>query len=155
MTASSPTLPAARQFVRHFGPTLRPIGFRIEPAPWLDVLILLFFFGFSQSARMLRPGIAVDLPVAPFTDGAPAHSRVITLTQEGFLFVDEQRTPMDGLAAVFQQIAHEDPETPILIEADPRIPHRLLVEIFDQASSAGLRRVILATRLPERGSAAP
>lgn len=147
--------PAVRRFQRLFRPSLRPVSLGLQPVPWLDLLALLGFFVFALSGRILRPGLPIDLPAAPFAGGAPHGAPVVTLTQEGFLFFDEQRTPWEGLGPIFQQLAHEDPDTPVLIEADPRVSYGALVDIYLRAASAGLRRVILATRLPGPDEPAP
>ncbi|MDZ4199585.1 MAG: biopolymer transporter ExbD [Kiritimatiellia bacterium] len=148
MSSTNPIPFSGRRFQRRFRPNRRPLALHLEPAPWLDLIILVAFFTFTQSRIIRHPGLVVDLPTAAFSAGASMDARVVTVTQEQLVFFDEQRTTLDGLNSLFRQTAHINPETPILIEADQNISYGTLMSLYSKASAAGLRQVILSTRLP-------
>jgi biopolymer transport protein ExbD len=120
----------------------------IDVAALADVILLLFLFYLAHSSFILQPGISMDLPSMPFRDGTLDSAKVVTLTQEGLVFYDDERTTLDGLASAFAQARHDDPSTRLIIEADRRVPHGTLVAVYRMASEAGLQGVTLATRMP-------
>lgn len=94
-----------------------------------------------------HPGVVVDLPECAFVSGADYQSLVVYVTQEGHLYFGDERTTLDGLAPAFAQAAHENPDARLLLEADRRVPYHMLVEIYNRAMSAGIRKVILGTKI--------
>ena len=117
----------------------------IEVTALLNVIVLVLMFFFSSSRFVLQPGVRVRLPPAPFTDGVPYGSRVLTLTQEGLVFFNDERMTLDRLESA---LAHTAGEEPLLIEADEKTGYGTLIEIYDLATKAGIREVVLATRPP-------
>ena len=117
----------------------------IEVAALLNVVMLAGLFLFASSRFVLQPGVRVRLPEAPFQDGAPYGARVLTLSQEGLAFFNDERMAMDGLGSA---LARSDGGTPLLIEADEGTPCGVLIEVYSLAVQAGIREVVLATRPP-------
>ncbi len=62
------------------------------------------------------------------------------------MFFNDERTTLEGLAFAFAQALHEDPEARLIIEADARVPHGTIVEVYNMASGAGISSVVLASR---------
>jgi len=120
----------------------------LDGAPLVDVVLLVLLFIIINSSFVLQPAISMDLPESEFVDGASYGSLVVTLAQEGMVFCNDERTTVDGLASVFAQAVHDDPEAGLVIEADARIEHGTLVRIYNMAVAAGIQRVSLATREP-------
>lgn len=134
-------------FAPRFAPTRRRFCCRLPFVALADLALLLFFAFLAESALVARPGIRVALPAAPFEQGAPYQSAVVTLTQEGMVFFGDQRTTLDGLRLQFAQTRHEHPDLPLIVEADEGVPHGRLVEVYNMAVAAGIREVLLATRV--------
>lgn len=136
----------------HLRRQLRPRNRRtrgfLDAAPLADVVLLLLFFFISQSGFVLQPGIHVRLPVSEFADGAPYSGLVVTISQEGLVFFNDERTTLEGLASAFERSAHERANATLLIEADGRVRHESLIRIYNMARSAGILDVVLAHRLP-------
>ncbi len=126
-----------------------------DPVPLADVVLLIFLFFVARSSFVLQPGIRIRLPAAPFEDGTAYGTLVVTLSQEGMVFFNDQRTTLGGLRSSFQQAAHERPEAVLLVEADGRVPNRTLVEVYRMAAEAGIGEVVLATRLAAAEEEAP
>ena len=96
---------------------------------------------------VLQPGVVIQLPESPFTDGVSYGSIIVTISQEGMMFFNDERTTLGGLASAFSQAAHEDEGATLLIEADRRVSHGTIVEIYNMALAAGIREVALGTRV--------
>lgn len=121
-----------------------------DAIPLLDVILLLYLFLFMQSSFIVQPGIRVELPVSAFADGAPYGDLVVTLSQEGMVFFNDERTTLDGLNEEFRRAVHSKPNASLLIEADRRVSLDSLTAVYNMARDAGLRQVVLANRLPVR-----
>ena len=116
----------------------------IEVTALLNVVVLAGMFLFASARFVLQPGVRVRLPAAPFADGAPYGARVLTLSQEGLMFFNDELIAMDRLGAA---LADAD-DSPLLIEADEGTAYGTLMEVYSLATKAGIREVVLATRPP-------
>ena len=119
----------------------------VDVAALLNVVLLLGMFVFAGQRFVLQPGVRVRLPEAPFADGAAHGTRVLTVTQEGMMFYNDERTDLGRLEGALGGGA-EGWEKPLLIEADEGTSYGTLVEIYARAIRAGVREVVLATRPP-------
>jgi biopolymer transport protein ExbD len=117
----------------------------IEVAALLNIILLMGLFHFSASRFVLQPGVRVRLPVAPFLDGEVYGARVLTISQEGMLFFNDERLELDRLE---DALVHSRGEAALLIEADEGTPYGTLIEVYALAVKAGIREVVLATRPP-------
>lgn len=115
----------------------------VEVTALLNVILLAGMFHVASSRFVLQPGVRVRLPEAPFVDGAPYGARVLTLSQEGMVFFNDERITLDRLEAALERTGGD---SPLLIEADEGTAYGTLVEVYALAMKAGIREVILATR---------
>ena len=90
--------------------------------------------------------------MSDFEGGEPYGSLVVTIAQEGMIFFNDERKTLDGLGNAFRQAVHDDPTARVLVEADGRVPHSMLVRIYNMAKEAGIKEVTLATRMGSSGS---
>ncbi len=132
---------------RRYHPENRIAHGLIDAAPLADVALLIFIFFLARSPFVLQPGIVVDLPAAEFTSGTAYRGMVVTISQEGMIFFNDERTPHDGLASAFSQAIHENPDGVLIIEADSRVRNSTLVDIYNMAVAAGIKEAVLATRV--------
>jgi biopolymer transport protein ExbD len=135
-------------FRRNFRPLERAPRGLLGVAPWVDFALLLMMLFIYQSATVLRPGIRLELPPAPFRDGIRPNALVLTVPQEGMYFFQDERMTLDGLQIALARAAraHGD-EAALIIEADQRITHGVLTALYNMAQAAGFREIVLASRL--------
>lgn len=136
---------------RFKGRYLRSVG-PVEATALLNVILLLFMMHMFTSSYVLQPGIRLALPPAPFEDGVPYGSLILTITQEGMLFFDDERVDWQTLPAAFAKTIHPSRGDTLLVEADEGTPYQSLVRIYTLARDAGIRDVALATRPPPLAS---
>ena len=122
---------------------------RLEPVPLADLVLLILAFFLLHTSFVVHPAIRMELPEAPLRDGVPYGSMIVTLTQEGMLFFNDQRTTWEGLRSAFARAAHDHPGEALIVEADSRISYGTLIRIYRMAMDAGIREVALATALSE------
>lgn len=132
---------------RRYHPHLRVARGRIDPVPLVNVVLLLVLFSLLNAPFVLQPGVTVDLPVAPFADGVGYGPAVVTLSQEGMVFFNDERTSLDALPAALALAVADHPQASLVIEADGRVAHNAIVQVCNMATAAGIRKVVLATRV--------
>lgn len=112
----------------------------------VNVALLIMLFMIWGSEIVLRPGMIVQLPVAAFVSGAPCGHRVVTVTQEGQVFFDDDRIPMDRLGPALSRAVQKNGDLSMTIEADARVSYETIVRVMNLAAAAGIRQINLATR---------
>lgn len=127
-----------------FRPKTRRFKSPFAIIPLIDVALLLFIFFAAGSRFVLQPGILVELPSGRFAAGTPYGPMIVTLTQEGFVFFNDDRVRLDDLAHAFSEAVRRNKEIPLLIEADYRVPYGAIAKVMALADSAGIRQVNLA-----------
>jgi biopolymer transport protein ExbD len=145
------TVDRIRYFRRKYRPNQRLFKGPIDVVPLVNVVLLLMLFFIIQSPFVMQPGIIVNLPTSSFTSGAPYGAMVVTVSQEGLVFFNDERTTLEGLGAAFAQAVMDHPDSSLVIEADERVQHGTLVKIYNIATSAGVKSVMLATRFSSTG----
>ena len=129
---------------------LRP-QYRLAKGPMpvtalVNVALLLMLFLVWGSEVVLRPGLIVSLPVAAFVAGAPYGQVVVTVTQEGQVFCNDDLVPLDKLGPVLIRNLRNNKDLSLTIEADVRVSYETIIRVLNLASAAGIRQVNLATR---------
>lgn len=114
--------------------------------PLLNVLLLVFLFVVSNSAFVLKPGINIQLPAGSFQQGAFYSSKVVTLTEEGLVFYDDESIPLDSLAGTLRSSAGKNPAMQLSVEADKRVPYDTIMRVLNMANTAGVSNVFLSVR---------
>lgn len=114
--------------------------------PLVNLALLILLFMLLQASFVRQPASQVQLPSAVFLSGAPFDVMVLTLTQEGLIFFDDERVVFEDLAAAFKKAVNERKATAIMIEADVRVPYGVIVRVMNMATAAGLKQINLATR---------
>ena len=116
----------------------------------LNAALLIVGFYIINSRFVLQPGVRIELPAAPFADGVPfLQSTIVSISRDGTMFCNDERTTVAGLATHFSEAKYANADTTLLIEADKRVQYGQLVEVYNQAQSAGIERIIMATRVSE------
>ena len=73
----------------------------IDVVPLVNVVLLFILFFIIQSSFVIQPGIIVNLPTSSFTAGVPYGAMVVTISQEGLVFFNDEQTALEELGAAF------------------------------------------------------
>ncbi len=150
----------ANELRTRFVPKSRMRNGLTSVAPWLDMVLIVFFFLFIESKVVLRPGTIIELPTATFTEGVsdgmvvvvmsmkdPARkSEVVFFNDESFRMDNPAR--MQALRDAFQKYLSNHDTTTMTIYADAAIEHGSLTKLIDLSRDIGLERVNFATKSP-------
>ncbi len=137
----------------NFRPRRKPAGGFIDMTPVVDTIFnLLIFFALSMNF-LATPGITVDLPGASSPQVAREEGDIqIGITPEGGIRLDGAPVTLDVLRARLREMAGQRRaggqrgDAQVLIRADRRVAHGLVVAVMDAARSAGLTRLAIMTR---------
>jgi len=143
MTASAPT---ARDRWQRYRPQARIACGPPVLAPFVNLALLIMMVMLLHSYFVRQPAAAVSLPAAPFLNGASFRLLVVTVTQEGLVFFDDERIPLHELGAALARAIQERRIEAVTVEADARVPYGVIMRILNMATAAGLQRVNLAAR---------
>ena len=131
----------------------------ISTAPWLSVVLSIFTFLAVGSQIIVQPGVVVDLPQAPFTDGFQSRWLAVILSvpgqgdrREAIVFFDDERFRMseagqvEGLRQAFQRKMREQPDPFLVVQADHSVEYGVIVQVVNLARQAGVKRVNQAVK---------
>jgi biopolymer transport protein ExbD len=120
---------------------------RIEIIPMIDtVFFLLVFFMVASLSMTLESGMRVNLPKAQTAQREALTKVTVSLSADGKLYVDHERTTLAGLRATLRRRIEENPLVVVVINADERVEHGKVVGVMDAAKQAGAARLAIATR---------
>jgi biopolymer transport protein ExbD len=112
----------------------------INVTPLVDVTLVLLIIFMVTASLIVNPSIKVDLPKAVTGNDQARTTLALTLTKDGQLYLNGERTDE---AQVAKQIAAELPKNPDLqavIAADKVVSHGSVVHIIDFVKRAGVRK---------------
>ena len=135
-----------------FGPRRRPEA-SIELTPLIDVVFLLLIFFMVSTSFVREARITVDLPEAA-GDALEAEAPLALAIDASGGYAVNGRALADGevatLVGALQPLAGPEGASRLLIAADASAAHRAVVRAMDAARRAGIARIDIATRTPER-----
>lgn len=116
----------------------------------IDVLFLLLIFFMVSSTFREQPGMKLELP----------ESKNVTTTELKEMnlhvqFDTENRTTLalnaesitlENLPTALAKLKEQQPDSPLVLKADKRIQHGLVVTIMDIARDCGISKIIIATK---------
>lgn len=115
----------------------------------IDVLFLLLIFFMVSSTFLEQPGMKLDLPAAKSFEVEEQKELVVHISPRGEIFLGEQQVSLDTLKARLELQVAVDRERPLVLRADRDAAHGRVVEVMDVAKQAGVRKIVIATRVPE------
>jgi biopolymer transport protein ExbD len=132
----------------------------ISVAPWINVVLLLFFFLLIDRKFLLEPGILVDLPKTVIQQGSSFGMTAVVLSIRGaekddrdeIVFFDDVRYRLKiedqrkRLQRAFSSKVRDGRETTLILQADRKVSHGSMVDLMNMALAAGIDRVNIAAR---------
>jgi biopolymer transport protein ExbD len=118
----------------------------LDMTPMIDVVFNLLVF-FLLTLAFTRPIFEVDLPGAAHgrIEPEPTQPIIVRLTRDGRVFVEEASVPLEHLQ---RQLAHalaQDPQRPVVLQADKQSPFGRFIGVMDAAKGAGTDRLAIET----------
>ncbi len=121
---------------------LRPkrLQLSVEMTPLIDVVFQLLVF-FMLSSSMLAPMMRLTLPKASTADDPQNQRLIVSVDEEGAVFVNSESVTLAALQALIQKRLTDDKDKAVFIRGDEAMPYKLFVDIMDASRQAGARHV--------------
>ncbi|HBE04040.1 MAG: hypothetical protein A2096_05350 [Spirochaetes bacterium GWF1_41_5] len=117
----------------------------IDMTPMVDIVFLLIIFFMIASTYVKTSGIRVNLPEAVSSDSHPKNDLVISVNENGDIFLDDRKVAMDSLQKLLKEEKIKSGRSALIIKGDRNIRYKSLVLVMDRAKMAGIEKISLAT----------
>ncbi|MDR1241281.1 MAG: protein TolR [Deltaproteobacteria bacterium] len=117
----------------------------INVTPFVDVMLVLLVI-FMVTAPMMTEGLDVELPKVEASETLPTENdhMILTVKDNGALFLDKYETTLDDLASVLQTHMR-DLGRQLFVRADKNVPYGVVMEVMGRIRGAGITDVGLVT----------
>ncbi|HZP81227.1 MAG TPA: biopolymer transporter ExbD [Chthonomonadaceae bacterium] len=113
--------------------------------PMIDVMMfLLFFFMVASLAMVVQSGLPVNLPKASTANEHSSQNVTITIMADNHIYLNTTATTLDKLKSGLENLK-VGANNLVIINADRRVMHGLVVAAMDEARKAGVTRFAIAT----------
>lgn len=122
---------------------LREIS-EINMTPLIDLTFLLLIT-FIITMPMVEQGIPINLPKGHAQDMDQTKSRIITLDNEGRLYLDNVSIPAGQLGEQIKALTVSEPDLTVMVRADEKLAYGKVVEVMRILHDANVTRLALVT----------
>lgn len=118
----------------------------INVTPFVDVMLVLLII-FMVTAPLMTTGVEMDLPraEAPPLDAAQ-EQLVLSVTADEVYYINETKLTYDELQTKLKAIAESNPDQPVFVRADGKLPYEKVMQLLAVAKGAGVAKVGLITQ---------
>ena len=120
---------------------------RMELSPLIDCIFQLLIF-FMLSSTFLTPAIQLTLPSATAGTSQNDLEIIITLSEEGDVYLNNTQTSLISLQAELQRMLTETDHKSVTIRGDQDIPYSAFLDALDIAKRSGAAQVNVAHQSP-------
>ena len=126
----------------------------INVTPFVDVMLVLLII-FMVATPMMSQGIDVDLPQTKQVEVLPTESEnmVMTVRQDGKIFLDEYAVELDDLENKLQVLVKEKNKT-LFLQADKNVPYGTVVDIMGRIKAVGIEKLGVVAEKPDEAPVA-
>ena len=121
-------------------------GSQIDLTPMLDVVFIMLIFFIVTTVFVKEAGIEVNKPEASEAFRPKNANIFIAVTEDGDVWLDKRQVDPDSIRANVERLLTEQPTDYVIIQADVKAKHGLVVKIMDQVKDAGIDKISVASR---------
>lgn len=118
----------------------------INISPLIDMVFILLIFFIVTTVFVEETGVEVTKPEAASALDLEKNSILLAITESGNVVYGGRDIGTTGVRNRVRTLLQDDPELPVIIQADESVPTRLLVRVMDEAKLAGATSINIATR---------
>lgn len=117
----------------------------IDMTPMLDIVFIMLIFFIVTTVFVKEAGVDVNKPSGSLAVMPKNANIFIAITEDGKVWMDKRQIDTDRIRANLERLMAEQPSDVIIIQADKKAEHGLVVEVMDQIKLAGIDRISIAT----------
>lgn len=123
----------------------------VNMTPLVDVILqLVIFFMVTTTFISIETGAQVNLPTADFSQLGEGKTLTVTITEDNRLFINGSFVTWEEFPNLIVVELRKEPGIAVVIEADKNVLHGRVVRIMDILKKAGVQKMAIATRPPEK-----
>ncbi|MBN2809899.1 MAG: biopolymer transporter ExbD [Deltaproteobacteria bacterium] len=121
---------------------------QLDMTPLVDVVFLLLIFFMLSTSLSVNPGIKIDLPKSSAEQVTKKKTTLrVAIEAGGSIYLEGKKLTFNQLYEKFQVVGKaQGDEALVVIEADKKVYHGLVVKVMDAAKSSGLNKLAIATQ---------
>jgi biopolymer transport protein ExbD len=123
---------------------------RMDITPLIDVVLLLLLFFMLSSSFVIHSGINVRLPESEAAQPYRESKMTVTITPDARILLGGAEYSIDALRERMELTARDVPDTIVVLNADKDVKHGRVVEVMGVIKKAGLERLAIASKPPEK-----
>jgi len=118
----------------------------IDMTPMLDIVFIMLIFFIVTTVFVKEAGIEVNKPEASEAFMPKNANIFIAITDDGDVWLDKRQVAVDSVRANIERLLTEQPIDYVIIQADVKSKHGVVVKVMDQVKDAGVDKISVATR---------
>ncbi len=122
---------------------------RIDVINLIDIMLMILLFFMISTTFVVQPGIPVTLPKASSSVKVAGKEIVVVITADEGIYFQGQKVGLEQLPSYLKNAMGNNQDTILLINADEKASHGIVVEVLDAAKSLGIDRLAIATKYKE------
>lgn len=130
--------------------TSKMIELSMDMTPMIDCVFQLLIFFMVTTVFAVQSGLKVDLPTASTSDAPPEKDLSIVISEKGEMDLNGTRVTMDNLEEQLRQQKEIFGSKVLIIKADKKAMHGIVVDVMDAAKVVGIEQLAIATDEEEK-----
>ncbi len=118
---------------------------KLDITSLVDVLFILIIFFTVSSTFLEQPGIQLKLPKAKTSRGHTIQKIIIYVDENKNIFLNDHLVSVKYLAEEIKKLAKVQNNKGIVLKADARVTHGLVIKIMDILRQEGIYKVVIST----------
>jgi biopolymer transport protein ExbD len=110
-----------------------------------DIVMLLLVFFLLTSQFVVQTGVKVKLPGAQNNEQVRHNKMVVTLTEQGRIYLGAEEVGMSKLPGLLDAAAREVTDKNVIIRADKSVKIDLIIQVIDIAKGLGIDKFTIQT----------
>ena len=121
---------------------------QLDMTPLIDVVFLLLIFFMLSTSLSVNPGIKIDLPKSSAEQVKKKKTTLrVAIEAGGRIFLEGKKLSLEQLRDKFAAVGKKSGDDAlVVIEADKKVYHGLVVKVMDAAKTSGLNKLAIATQ---------
>lgn len=119
--------------------------FGLNITPLIDVLFILIIFFTISSTFLEQPGIKLELPTAKTSETQKTEKAVLYINDDATLFFMNEPVTLENLPERLQEAMTTNIDKSLIISADKKVQHGLVVKVMDIARANGVAKLVIST----------
>ena len=116
----------------------------VDMTPMLDIVFIMLIFFIVTATFVNERGLDVTRPDSDEPPKTQSVTILISISESGVISVEGRDIDVRAVRANVERLIAENPESSVVIQADPQSESKVLVGVMDQARLAGAAGVSIA-----------